>query len=331
LRGFEADIALQLDRVKGDILTATASTDSRSSDQTKVVQAATAPRAGSLVFPLLFRGLLGALAGMLLASFWAVIRARRDPRARLRDEIADAVGSTVLGGVRTRPQKSVAGWASLLERYDAGPVDAWAFRQVLRSLVPQQDRSQPRKDARQLGRVDHPRSVTIVSLAGDNRALAIGPQLASFAASLGITTRLLTAAGNQSAASLWAACTADRESDPRPGLVVGEVRPEEVADFTVVLAVADRDKPRLGYALHTAATLLVVSPGTATQDELARLAVAVDDAGRFIDGIVMADPDTSDRTTGRHSIEERARQVALPMRLTGVRPEEPPSSRRTGR
>lgn len=331
LRGFQADISLQLDKVKGDIATRTSSADSSTNDQTSVVQAATAPRSGSIWFPLTLRGMLGFLAGMLLAAVWAVMRARRDPRARLRDEIADAVGSTVLGGVRSRAQKSVAGWATLLESYDAGPVDAWAYRQVLRQLVPAQDRSQPRKDARQLGRVDHPRSLTIVSLAGDQRALAVGPQLASFAASLGITTRLLTAAGNASAASLWAACTADRESDPRPGLVVGEVRPEEVADLTIVLAVADREKPQLGYALHTASTLLAVSPGTATQDELARLAVAVDDAGRFIDGIVIADPDSSDRTSGRHSLEERARQVALPMRLTGVRQDEPASSRWTGR
>jgi len=46
----------------------------------------------------------------------------------------------------------------------------------------------------------------------------------------------------------------------------------------------------------------------------------VDDAGRRIDGIVVADPDQTDRTSGRHTLDERSRQLALPTRLTGVAP-----------
>ena len=61
--------------------------------------------------------------------------ARRDPRVRLRDDIADAVGSPVLAAVRSRPQQSVAGWSTLLETYEATPVESWAFRQVLRGLA----------------------------------------------------------------------------------------------------------------------------------------------------------------------------------------------------
>ena len=48
------------------------------------------------------------------------------------------------------------------------------------------------------------------------------------------------------------------------------------------------------------------------------MAVAVDDAGRRIDGIVVADPDQTDRTSGRHTMDERSRRLALPMRLTGI-------------
>ena len=66
-----------------------------------------------------------------------------------------------------------------------------------------------------------------------------------------------------------------------------------------------------------AATVLAVAPGVGTREDLARLAVAVDDAGRRIDGIVVADPDASDRTTGRRTLEERARQATLPVRMTG--------------
>ncbi len=49
------------------------------------------------------------------------------------------------------------------------------------------------------------------------------------------------------------------------------------------------------------------------------MAVAMDDAGRRIDGIVVADPDRTDRSSGRHTMDERARQPALPVRLHGHR------------
>jgi Chain length determinant protein len=322
LRAEQADVSLQLDKIKDEIAAASPAPSTTGSGTTSIVQKATPAVGQSALKSLLLWVPFGALSGALLAAVVLLTLARTDRRARLRDEIADAVGGTVVGVVRSRPQRSVAGWSTLLESYTPGPVDNWAFRQVLRALAPPEERSQARKgDMRVPGRVDHPRSLTVVSLSGDLRGLAVGPQLAAFAASLGITTRLLTAVGNESAAPLWAACAADRDADPRPGLVVGEVRPEEAAELTVVLAVVDRRQPRLGHALRTSATLLTVASGAATEEELARLAVAIDDAGRTIDGIVVADPDRSDRTTGRLSMDERARQVALPVRLTGLRPE----------
>jgi hypothetical protein len=244
--------------------------------------------------------------------------ARSDPRVGLRDEIADSVGSPVLAAVRSRPQRSVAGWSTLLETYEATPVESWAFRQVLRGLV-STDRGQDRTgEPRVAGKVDHPQSITVVSLSGDGRGLSVGPQLAAFASSLGIATRMVTATGHDKAATLWAACAADRSSPLRPGLFIGEVPDGETIDLTIVLIVADRRQPDLGDPPTTAATVLAVAAATATEQELARVAVAVDDAGRRIDGIIVADPDRTDRTTGRRTMDERSRQVALPMRLTGI-------------
>jgi hypothetical protein len=51
---------------------------------------------------------------------------------------------------------------------------------------------------------------------------------------------------------------------------------------------------------------------------LARLAVAVDDSGRRIDGIIVADPDPADATTGRRTLDLRALETPLPLRTTGV-------------
>jgi hypothetical protein len=76
--------------------------------------------------------------------------------------------------------------------------------------------------------------------------------------------------------------------------------------------------------------ILSVAAGTATEQELARVAVAVDDAGRRIDGIVVADPDRTDPTSGRHTLDERSRRPALPTRLTGIESSDGASSARKG-
>ena len=96
-----------------------------------------------------------------------------------------------------------------------------------------------------------------------------------------------------------------------------EMQSSRSVDLTIVFAVADPKEPTLQGVPATAATILAISPGVGTREELARLAIAVDDEGRRIDGVVVADPDPSDRTTGRHTLDERALQTPLPVRMTG--------------
>ena len=257
----------------------------------------------------------------MLAVAVLLATARRDPRVRLRDEIADAVGSPVLAAVRSRPQTSVAGWSTLLEMYHATPVESWAFRQLLRGLFPADHGLDRKAEPRVAGKVDHPRSITVISLSGDDRGLAVGPQLAAFGASIGLTSRLVTAVGGDMAAPLWAACAARVGAvPPRNGLFVGDEPDQPQIDLMISVVVVDRKQPDLEDAPATEGTLLSVAAATATELELARVAVAVDEAGRHIDGIVVADPDHTDRTSGRHTMDERSRQVALPMRLTGIGP-----------
>jgi hypothetical protein len=241
---------------------------------------------------------------------------------------------------------------------------------VLRALAGPPDSRDPAWTGAQRtpGRVEHPRSLTVIALSGDQRAVAVGPQLAVFAASLGITTRFVVATRHDSVASLCAACATDRGLRSRGGLVLDagteaavpgqdasprptgdsltrplngrgarESRLHEApgdysagypprgmtdaahyeADLTIVFAIADRKELSLLDVPPTAATMLAISPGVGTREELARLAVAVDDAGRRIDGVVVADPDPADRTTGRHTLDERAMQTPLPVRMTG--------------
>ncbi|MET0520367.1 MAG: hypothetical protein ABW156_00120 [Jiangellaceae bacterium] len=313
LRTEQADLAVQLDKVEEKIVTG-GPVGSSATVGTSVIQRATEPRGLPTPVRLLIWAPLAALVCLIMTGLVLLVTTRRDARLRVRDDIADAVGSPVLAAVRSAPQQSVAAWSTLLKSYEATPVESWAFRQLLRGLVPADRKGEPRA----AGKVEHPQSLTVVSISGDGRGLAIGPQLAAFAASLGLVTRLVTAVGHETAAALWAACAAERESAPRPGLYVGDVPGEEMVDLTVNLVVVDRGQPDLGDAPATAATILSVAAATATQQELAGVAVAVDDAGRDIDGIVVADPDPTDRTSGRHTLDERSSRPPLPVRLTGI-------------
>jgi capsular polysaccharide biosynthesis protein len=313
LRTQQADISVQLDKVEDKIATG-GPVPSSATAGTSVIQKATEASGHPTWLRLLFWGTLGALVCTFLAAIVLLVRARRDPRVRLRDEIADATGSPVLAAVRSRPQKSVAGWSTLLETYEATPTESWAFRQLLRALPS----PNPNGDPRVSGKVAHPHSLTVASLSGDEQGVAIGPQLAAYASSLGVRTHLVTALGHESAATLWAACITEHEGVPRPGLYVGNVMDPTAIDLTIVLVVLDRKQPDLREAPTSAATILSVATGTATEHELARVAVAMDDAGRRIDGIVVADPDQTDHTSGRRTMDERAQRPTLPLRLTGM-------------
>jgi len=309
LRAEQADVAVQLDQVKEKIAVGTPVGSSATG--TLVIQRATVAEGPSMLLRLLAFATAGALTGALLAITVVLLTARRDTRVRLRDDIADAIGSPVLAAVRSRPQRSVAGWSELLGTYRVTPVESWALRQVLRGLVP------VKRQSRVAGRVDHPQSLTVVSISGDGRGLAIGPQLAAFASSLGIATRLVPTVGHDRAPTLWA-CATEHTAPARPNLFLGKVPDGEKVDLTIFLVVVERRLPYLGDMQASDATILSVAAGSATEQELARVAVAVDDAGRQIDGIVVADPDQTDRTSGRHTIAERSSWPTLPTRLTGI-------------
>jgi capsular polysaccharide biosynthesis protein len=377
----QSDLSVRLDKVRE----AAVETPDGASETPSIIQPAAPATGPSLIGRLLTWTIAGALLAVAGTALVLLIRRRRDPRVRARDDLADAVGSRLLAVVRSHPQRSVAGWLVLFETYEPSAEEAWAFRQVLRALVGPADSPDPARTGtkRTQGRVEHPRSLTVIALSGDQRGAAVGPQLAAFAASLGITTRFTIATRHDSAASLFAASALDRGSELRPGLVLEagtdgatpgqdasprpmddalkrpsngggaresrlqealgpysvvpmphgtketdrhetppatephEIRTRRSVDLTIVFAVADRREPTLREVPATAVTVLAISPGVGTREELARLAVAVDDAGRRIDGVVVADPEPSDRTTGRRTLDERALQAPLPVRLTG--------------
>jgi hypothetical protein len=95
------------------------------------------------------------------------------------------------------------------------------------------------------------------------------------------------------------------------------VRPPDTM-LTVVVAVIDGQSPQVADTMRTTATVLGVSAGAATAEQMARVAASAAVGGRDITGILVADPDPVDPTTGRLPQLARSTQRRGPTRMTGT-------------
>jgi capsular polysaccharide biosynthesis protein len=286
----------------------------------QVVGGAAPPTGSTLRTKAIENGALGVLLGALLGVIISVARGRSDRKLRERDEIAGAIGVPVLASIPVVHPTDTAGWTRLLQEYEPAVVHAWNLRKALRYIGV--------SDVRYNGGPGV--SVTVVSLSSDRRALAVGPQLAVFAASLGIPTVL--SVGSQqdrhAVATLSAACTmAAAALIGAPGglqFAVGDYKDAgqiSGAALTVAVAVLDGKNPELPAMMRTNATVLAVTSGAVSAEQLARVAVSVTGDGRDVAGILVADPDSTDRTTGRlpQLAEMPRRRQSPPRRLPGHR------------
>jgi hypothetical protein len=170
-------------------------------------------------------------------------------------------------------------------------------------------------------------SLTVLSLASDPGALALGPQLAVFAASQRIPTSLVIGPQQDAAATatLRTACAAPpSEASLRDGLLrvtaydEGGVAMQPDTALVIVVAVVDSRAPKMPDTMPTNATVIGVSAGAATAEQLAQAAVAAGVAGREIAGILVADPEPTDETTGRIPHLARPARRRMPSRLRGI-------------
>ena len=273
----------------------------------------------SLPIYLIILGGLGGLGGLLVGGIAVLARWSSDRRLRERDEIANAVGVPVLASIPVQHPSDAGRWTRLLETYEPRVVHAWQLRTALNYL------GQPELISVNGSNGDG-LSITVVSLASDRGALALGPQLAAFAASLGIPTALVIGPqqDTDATAALRTACSAPAPSSRGSGdlrLAVtdhAELVRQPGVKLTVVVAAVDGKAPNVADTLPTNATVLGVSAGAATAAQLAGIAVSAASVGRQIDGILVADPDSADHTTGRVPRLARSAPHRMPTRLTGM-------------
>lgn len=268
---------------------------------------ATAPR---LPIDILGTAVVGAVGGTLIGVAGVLAIGRSDRRLRKRDEIADAIGVPVLASVRVRHAARAGTWTRLLAKYKPSVTDAWRLRTALTDLgLGPMTSADPGPGGS---------SLTVVSLSSDRRALALGPQLAVFAASCGIPTTLVVGPQQASRAAAGLRAAAATPSSPkrpsrlRVALADDDNPDRQDAALNVVVAVVDDRTPRVAGPVAAGATVIGVSAGKATAQQLARVAANAAAHGRSICGILVADPDPADPTTGRLP------QLARPARMTGT-------------
>lgn len=290
--------------------------------QVQLFERATSATGTTLTTRLLQAAAASIPAGALVGAVIALAIGRNDRRLRKRDEIADSIGVPVMASVRVRRPVKAAGWSKLLGDYEPEGADAWQWRRMLRQLE-----VAGLSPARAAAGGDG--SLAVLSLSSDRGALALGPQLAVFAASRGIPAALVVGPQQDAdaIAALRAACAAARSAaapSGRPGplhVIVsddGDVSRLPGGVLAIVVAVVDGRAPRVASTMRPAMTVLGVSSGAVTAQQVARVAASAAADGRDIGGILVADPDAADQTTGLAPQPARSGQHRMPTRLTSA-------------
>jgi capsular polysaccharide biosynthesis protein len=281
--------------------------------------------------------LVGGLAGVLIGVIVSLVIGRNDRRLRVRDEIANSIGIPVLASVPVAHPSAPGGWTKLFEDYKPTAVHSWQLRAALQQLgmawpglgnASFNGNGGSLYDPASMYDGDSGRfTLAVLSLSSDSGALALGPQLAVFAASQDIPTALVIGPQQDAAAAatLRTACAAPlSEASMRHGLLQVTAYDEGGADvkadtaLVVVVAVVDSRAPKMPDTMRTNATAIGVSAGAVTAEQLARAAVVAGADGREITGILVADPEPEDQTTGRIPRLGRPARRRLPNRLRGI-------------
>jgi len=290
------------------------------------VTASTATSSGAFKEFILY-GPIGLVAGLLIGFIVAMRKDRGDRRLRTRDEIANSIGVPVLAAVEADQPGDAQAWLRLLAQYQPDAVQAWTLRTALARLRSASDDAGRYGGSANGNGAPGRTAIAVASLATDSAALSVGPQLAVFASSLGIPTALIVCAQApgeatatlRAAAAAWSPASAAQANTLRviaasDADLQGALPP---AVLTVIVMAVDDAAPRVSEVVRAHATVLAVSPRVATPERLARVAASAADAGGNVVGIMVANPEPDDVTTGFAPAMGRQPRV-LPTRMNGT-------------
>jgi capsular polysaccharide biosynthesis protein len=317
----------QIKNLKTEIALAGVSGSSPSAGASIAQSATTATRPSVLRIPKL--GIIGLLGGLLIGIVVAFGVGRKDRRLRQRDEIAHAAGAPVLASLTAVRRHKSEDLIGLLDHFEPSVIDKANLRRLIDELGVERQTSRGETSTSRNGSSTHHENgssghhengssvhhegvgVHAIVLAGDDRAVAAAAELPAFAASLGLPVALVVVGSSSSTQQLAIACAARDPlavDAPRPNLLTYATAPGkapggvalavtlEVVD-PVTLDVADIE-PTPGLPGRLESALLVVSSGYAKREDLEVVALAAEHHGRPLVGVVVADPEPSDKTSG---------------------------------
>lgn len=323
------------------------------SGSTSSVGASIAQSATTAIRPSILRvpelGIIGLLGGLLVGIVVAFGVGRKDRRLRQRDEIARAADAPVLASLSAVRRHKSEDLMVLLDHFEPSVIDKANLRRLLDELGVERRPSHAATPISQNGSSVHHENgssvhhengssahhdgvgVHAIVLAGDDLAVAAAAELPAFAAGLGLPVALVLAGSSSSTQQLAIACAARDPlavDAPRPNLLTYATAPGkapggvalavtlEVVD-PATLDVADIE-PTPGTPGRHETALLVVSSGYAKREDLEVVALAAEHHGRPLLGVVVADPEPSDRTSG---LQQPRRQIGPngPRQLAALR------------
>lgn len=286
-----AELAIRLSQLEQDLALAREPSRASAGLDVEIVQDGTAATQSSPFVRSSLAAGLGGLLGLLVGTVIATRMERRDPTVREIREVERALGMPIVAGMHASPRRRPEDWRRLLEEYEPRPADAWVVRRLLRDLAHHGVRYTARGAREDRARRPPPLRLGMIAFDSDDSGQSLAPVLAATAASLGLCSALQDCSEATTATSLRAGLALART----PGLQrerVRVVRHENEAasfDLHLCLMVVQKAQPRLPGSPHVDAALLCLSSGVATVDELGTLALAADDSGVHITGVVIAD------------------------------------------
>jgi hypothetical protein len=271
-----------------------------------------------LLVRLLTTAILGALLGALIGSVVVLAIGRSDRRLRQRDLIADAIGVPVLASISIRHPTDAARWSWLLDDYEPSAADAFRLRSALNDLG-LAEITPPDNGARS--------SLSVLSFSSDQGALALGPHLAAFAASLGIPTALVIGprpdtetADTKTAAALRAAAAPSPRRSGRLRVIPAEGdnldQPPD-AVLTVVVAAVDGRTPSSNLSTHGGHGSRGFG-GRGDRRAAGPMAASAAADNRRVAGILSRESDPADPTTRPPSPVGAATGMYMPTRMAGM-------------
>ena len=263
---------------------------------------------------------------------------RNDRRLRERDEIANSIGIPVLASVPVAHPSAASGWTRLFEDYKPTAVHSWQLRTALQQLgMARPGFGRPAYDGNGSSSYDDARA----SMSRRRTLLAHGAVPLLRSSELSPWGRNWRSSPPRRKFRRRLSSARSRTQPPRPRFAPRALRRLSEASIrhgllrvtaydegrfdiqpdtalVIVVAVVDSRAPKMPDTMRTNATVIGVSAGAATAEQLARAAVAAAADGREIIGILVADPEPTDQTTGRIPHLARPARRRPSNRLRGI-------------